>query len=52
MVTVRQGFSVVTKAFTTVSDRWPAVILSAVYLHARINAKFTQENLNPAQACF
>ena len=30
MVTVRQGFSAVTEAFTTVSDRWPAVILSAV----------------------
>ena len=51
MVIVWQGFSAVAKAFTTVSDRLPAVILSAVYLHARINAKCTQENLNTAQAC-
>ena len=29
MATVWQGFSVVTKAFTTVNDRWPAIILSA-----------------------
>ena len=29
MVTVWQGFSAVTKASTAVSDRWPAIILSA-----------------------
>ena len=31
IVTVLQGFSAVTKAFTTVNDRWPAVILSSEY---------------------
>ena len=30
MVTVRKGFLAVTNAFTTVNDRWPVVILSAV----------------------
>ena len=29
MATVRQGFLAVTEAFTTVSDHWPAVILTA-----------------------
>ena len=29
MVTIQQGFSVVTEAFTTVSDHLPAVVLSA-----------------------
>ena len=38
MVTVQQGFSAVTKAFTTVSDHWPKVILSAV------NEKFLVTN--------
>ena len=28
--TVSQGFTTVTNTFTTVNDRWPAVILSAV----------------------
>ena len=28
MVTVRQGFLAVTETLTTVSDRWPAVVLT------------------------
>ena len=28
-MTVQQGFSAVTKAFTMINDHWPAVILSA-----------------------
>ena len=31
MMTVQGNFSAVTSPLTTINDRWPAVILSAVY---------------------
>ena len=34
MMTISQGFSVVTKAFTMVNDHWPAIILSTVSVNS------------------
>ena len=39
MVTIQQGFSSVTKAFTTVNDHWLAIILSAVLIKKHLTYK-------------
>ena len=43
MVTIWQDFSAVKKAFTTVSDQWPAIILSAV---VELEKKNTNKEFN------
>ena len=43
MVTVRQGFSAVTKAFKMTNDRWTTVILSAVILKYVSNMMKTKD---------
>ena len=46
MVTVRQGFSVVTKVFTVVNDRWPAAVLSAGFWLVKITNLLSKKNIS------
>ena len=35
MVTIRQGFSTVTNAFTSTNDHWPVITLSAEFVNVK-----------------
>ena len=45
MVTVRQGFSVVTKVFTMASDCWTVVILSAGFWLVKITCLLSKKKI-------